>query len=231
MEQEKQDVRGQSRVRKLQQAEVPILKDLFKKFVDKVNSMDSVSKINLIYTHLANKKPDPTLSHKKKLDRVLYELEFGDKIKKANKVKKKKFKWPIKWSSIMKRSKKDKNRILILYFTQKGVIIPMLIPIWSGNIVVIRNKPYEVDPRAFWRIGKFNCMAFKEIDRRPISNLNYNEIVRRGDSTHSDEILIKTVLRAAAKGGITKPVNKKALIVIGLLALGALIFFMSKGGA
>jgi len=213
---------------KIQQAEVPILRDLFKKFVDKVTNMDSVSKVNSIYTYLVNKKPDPMLTNKKKLDRILYELEFGEKIKQANNSKKKKFNWPMKWKAIIKRSRKDKNRILILYFTQKGVIIPMLIPIWSGNIVVINNKPYEVDPRAFWRLGKYTCMAFKEIDRRPISNLNYSEIVARGDSTHSDEILIKTVLRAVAKGGISKPVNKKVLVVIGLIAVGALIYFMSK---
>ena len=228
MEQEK-NVRQKSRRVNLQEAEVPILKDLFKVFCDKVNNMDSVSKVNLIYTYLTKKKPDPTLHHKKKLDRILYELEFGDRIKQANEAKKKKFNWPAKWKSIMKKSKKDKNRILILYYTQKGLIIPMLIPIWSGNIVIINNKPYEVDPRAFWRIGKYTCMSFKEIDRRPISNLDYNEVVARGDSTHSDEILIKTVLRAAAKGGLgSKPVNKKALVVIGLIAIGALIFFMSK---
>jgi len=230
MEQEEQNVRRKSRTIN-EKAETPILEDLFAKFVGKVGNMDSMAKINLIYTYLANKKPDPILTHKKKLDRILYELEFGDKIKKANAAKKKKFKWPIKWKALMKRSKKDKNRILIFYFTQKGVIIPMLIPIWSGNIVVINNKPYEVDPRAFWRVGKFTCMAFKEIDRRPISNLNYSEIVARGDSTHSDEILIKTVLRAVAKGGIGKPVNKKAIVIIGIIALGALVFFMSQGGA
>jgi len=230
MEQE-ENVRRGTRTIKPQHAEVPILEDLFKKFVDKVGNMDSSSKVNLIYTYLTKKKPDPTLHHKKKLDRILYELEFGDKIKQANQAKKKKFSWPNKWKALMKRSKKDKNRILIFYFTQKGVIIPMLVPIWSRNIVIIKNKPYEVDPRAFWRLSKYTCMAFKEIDRRPISNLNYQEVVARGDSTHSDEILIKTVLRAAAKGGVGgKPINKKALVIIGLIAVGAIIFFMSQSG-
>ncbi len=95
-------------------------------------------------------------------------------------------------------------------------------------MVIIKSKPYEVDPRAFFMFGKTRCMIFKEIDRRPVSNLDYDEIIARGDSTHSDEFLIKASMRAFV-GGIKKPLDKKAIVVIGLIVVGAIIFFMSQG--
>ncbi len=47
-------------------------------------------------------------------------------------------------------------------------------------------------------MGKYTCQIIKGIDRRPVSNLDYAEIQKRGDSTDSDEFLIKAALQAVA---------------------------------
>lgn len=209
-------------------AQHPLMKDLFGKFYKKIRKMSSVDKINSVYTNSFNKKPKPDLKPSKMLDLILYEQEFGDKIRATKKAVKKEYKIPAKLKMLMKKSQKNKNAILIFYLTQRGDLIPMLIPIWSGNMVIIRSKPYEVDPRAFFMFGKTRCMIFKEIDRRPVSNLDYDEIKARGDSTHSDEFLIKASMRAFV-GGVKKSVDKKVIVFIGIAVIGAIIYFMSQG--
>ena len=104
---------------------------------------------------------------------------------------------------------------------------PKLYPIYSSNMIIIQNRPYQVDPRSFWRMGKYTCQIIKGIDRRPVSNLDYNEIRKRGDSTDSDEFLIKAAMQAIAGGIKKKPMDKRVMIVIGLIAAAALIYFMS----
>ena len=75
------------------------------------------------------------------------------------------------------------------------------------------------------------CQIIKGIDRRPVSNLDYDEIRKRGDSTDSDEFLIKAAMQAIVGGIKKKPLDKKVIIIIGLIAAAALIFFMTRGGA
>jgi len=208
----------------------PLMKDLFGKFYSKISKMSNVDRISQVYINTFDKKPKPDLKPSKQLALILYEQEFGKKIRDTKKDKKKKFKIPSKLKRLMKKSQKQKDKILIFYLTQRGDLLPMLIPIWSGNMVIIKSKPYEVDPRAFFMFGKTRCMIFKEIDRRPVSNLDYDEIKARGDSTHSDEFLIKASMRAFV-GGVKKAVDKKVIFIIGALALGAIIFFMSQGGS
>ena len=106
--------------------------------------------------------------------------------------------------------------------------IPKLYPIYSSNMVIIQNRPYEIDPRSFWKLGKYTCQIIKGIDRRPVSNLDYNEIKARGDSTDSDDFLIKAALQAVIGGIKKKPMDKKVIIIIGLIAAAALIYFMSQ---
>ncbi|MGC9309521.1 MAG: hypothetical protein ACP5D2_02380 [Candidatus Nanoarchaeia archaeon] len=191
----------------------------------------------MIYSYFTGHKPDPNLKADKILNRVLYEQKFGKKIEETNKLlknKKKQFKWSFKSLKNLKASKKNqnKNKVLVFYLNIKGEIQPpKLYPIYSGNMVIIKNKPYEVDPRAFWHMGKYKCMIFKEIDRRPVSNLDYDEIKRRGDATDSDEFLIKAAMKAI-QGGMKKPLNKGAIILIVIAAIVVLGFiFFSGGGA
>lgn len=205
----------------LKERERPVMRDLFKEFLDRMDNLAQIEKINLIYSNIIKKKPDRHLKLNKKLNRILYELEFGEKVKETKvllKDEKKQFKIPRRWNSMMKRSKKSRGQILVFYLNIKSEIeSPRLYPIYSGNMVIIRNKPYEVDPRAFWTWGKYKCLFIKEIDRRPVSNLDYSEIKQRGDATDSDEFLIKAAMKAMY-GGVKKPLSKAGLIALGIIA-------------
>ena len=168
----------------------------------------------------------------KKLNRILFEQKYGDKIKHTQEFmkKQKKFKFPFKWRKVIKLANKKGKQILVWYFNRKGTIEPpKLHPLYASDMIIIRNKPHEVDPRAFWRLGKNQCLCIKEIDRRPISNLDYSEIKLRGDSTDSDEFIIKAAMQAVL-GGLKKKValNKGLLIVLGIIALAVVVFFVSR---
>lgn len=144
---------------------------------------------------------------------------------------KKPFKIPFKWKSAATRAAKQRDTVAILFLNIKGEIEnPIVLPIY-GNMVLLRNKIYEVDPRAFWILRQgakmYKFLIIKEIDRRPVSNLDLDEIRRRGDATDSDEFLIKMALRAQQTQTV-KSMNKWAAILIGIVVLGVLIYFFSR---
>jgi len=211
----------------------PGIKDLAIEYLNDISKLSQAQKINLLYKDILKKKPSPNLSIDQILCRTLYNVKFGKYIEDTKKFvenKKKKFKWPFKWKRIFKKSKKNKNQILVWFLNIKGEIEPpKLYPIYSSNMVIIQNRPYQVDPRSFWRMGKYTCQIIKGIDRRPVSNLDYKEIKERGDSTDSDELLIKAALSAVATDGMKKkPIDKKVIIIGGLIAAAVLIYFMSQ---
>lgn len=208
----------------------PEILNLTKVFLKKMKTLSHVQKINLLYSNFTDKKPDPNLDITKKLNRILFEQTYGAKIKHTQKFLKgkKKFNFPFAWKNVMKKGKKEGRQILVWYLNSKGVIEPpKLYPIYSSDMIIIRNKPHQVDPRAFWDMGKFKCLLIKEIDRRPISNLDYDEIKKRGDSTDSDEFIIKAAMQAVIGGTKKKPIDKKVIIIIGVLALIAVVYFMT----
>lgn len=210
----------------------PEIKDLAKEYLREVSKISQAQKIHLVYRNLFKTKPDQTYSIDQLLNRILYRIKFGGYIKDTKDFLKKKgkFKWPIKWKRIFKSSRKKRNQILVWFLNIKGEIEqPQLHPIYSSNMVIIRNRPYQVDPRSFWRMGKYTCQLIRGIDRRPVSNLDYDEVRRRGDSTDSDEFLIKAAMQAIAGGVKKKPMDKKVLIIIGLIAAAAVIYFLSTG--
>ncbi len=129
--------------------------------------------------------------------------------------------------------KQAKEKVLFIYLNKKNEIEqPKLLPIYSGNMVIYKNSPYEMDPRAVWtmRSGRkfFKVMIYKEIDRRPVSNLDYTEIKRRGDATDSDEFLIKAALRAQQHKLTKQQVSRGVIIFAILAAVGGVIWFMTK---
>lgn len=213
----------------------PEIKDLAKEYLNEISKLSTAQKINKLFMDTYHKKPDLNLSTNQILNRLLYRNKFKKHIidtKKFVNDKKKKFKWPMKWKQVFKNSKKQKNMILVWFLNIKGEIEPpKLYPIYQSNMVIIQNRPYEVHPRSFWRMGKYTCQIIKGIDRRPVSNLDYDEIRKRGDSTESDEFLIKAALSAVA-GDFKKkkPIDKKVIIIGGLIAAAILIYFMSQGG-
>jgi hypothetical protein len=129
------------------------------------------------------------------------------------------------------------DNVLMLYLNIKGEIEPpRIVPLYSGNIIIWKHKAFEFDPRASWTIqqGKktIKCVIIREIDRRPVSNLDWDEVKKRGDSTDSDEILIKMVKKAMIEKAKTQ-FNKGVIIVIVVLVIAAIVFFLffNKGGA
>lgn len=210
----------------------PEIKDLAKEYLNDISKISQTQKIHLVYRNLIKKKPSPNLSVDQILSRILYNIKFGNYIKDTKKFLKKKkgkFKWPFKWKRIFKSSRKKHKKILVWFLNIKGEIEPpKLYPIYSSNMIITQNRPYEVDPRSFWRMGKYTCQIIKGIDRRPVSNLDLEEIRKRGDSTSSDELLIKAALQAFVSGAAKKkPIDKKVIIIIGIIIVAGLIYFMS----
>lgn len=163
------------------------------------------------------------------LEKLVEEKKNGEKKKETNKISKK-WNWPMTWKGKMNKSSgpNAREKVVVFYLNIKGEIEqPMIVPLYGGNMVIIRNKVYEVDPRAFWitKIGfkTYKILIIKEIDRRPVSNLDYSEIKSRGDATDSDEFLIKAALRAQTQQ-VAKPINKWVIIIVVLLILGVVGF-------
>lgn len=206
------------------------------KFIDSLSRFNPARKVDMLYKAIIKQDPIPGLTLDKKLNRMLYEQEIGEKARETEdflKSKKKKFKFGFKARREMKSSLKNLDQVLVFFLTITGELAgPTLYPIYSGNMVIVRSKPYELDPRAVWRFGKFRCVVIREIDRRPVSNLDWDEVKRRGDATHSDEFLIKAAMRAFAAGApAKKKFNIWILVIIGVIVIGALIFFFAKGGS
>jgi hypothetical protein len=152
-------------------------------------------------------------------------------IKRETELTKKPFKIPFKWKSAANKAGKQRDMVAILFLNIKGEIEqPIILPIY-GNMVLLRNKIYEVDPRAFWILRQgakmYKFLIVKEIDRRPVSNLDLDEIRRRGDATDSDEFLIKMALRAQ-QTQMAKPFNKWIAVIIGIAILGIVLYFLLK---
>jgi len=206
------------------------IKNLTKEFLSEMKGLSQIQKIDLIYTNLLKKKPEFSFDTSRKLDRILFEQTYGGQIKHTEEFlskKKKKFKFPAKFKGAMKKANKKGNTILVWYLNAKGIIEPPKIyPMYSSDMIIVRNKPHQIDPRAFWRMGKYQCLLIKEIDRRPVSNLDYDEIKRRGDATDSDEFIIKAAMQAMIGKPQKKPVNKTIIIVIGILVAVGLVYFL-----
>lgn len=155
-----------------------------------------------------------------------------DEMRKDTTEKQKDWKWPGKWKRVIRKSaKKAKDDLaVVLYYNKMGHIEPpKLLPVYSGNIIIYKNSAHEFDPRAVWTTlvgGKlYKVVCIKEIDRRPISNLDLDEIKKRGDSTDSDEILVKMVTKAIIEKQ-KKALNKGLAVVIILALVAAVVFFL-----
>lgn len=181
------------------------------------------------------------------------ELEEKAKIAERTEETKKKtkqFKFPIKWKRKFMQAKRKINRekMLVFFLNKKNEIEPpKFMPIFEGNMIIWRNKPYEFDPRAVWTVrgmkGNPKAYLIKEIDRRPVrnkfgkfmygdaavSNLDLDEVRRRGDSTESDEFLIKAALKAKVEQERKKKLSIVVILII-VAVIGGIIWFLMKGG-
>jgi hypothetical protein len=183
-------------------------------------------------------------------DRVLA-LEKSKKLLEREvetKEKTKEFKWPFKWVSKFKQAKRKKNddMMLVIFLNKKNELeAPKFMPIYDGNMIIYKNKPYEFDPRAVWRVkgmkGNPQAYLIKEIDRRPVmnkfgqrvyadaavSNMDLEEIRARGDSTESDEFLIKAALKAQ-QSQAKKNINIAVIAIVAIVVIGGIIWFLSS---
>lgn len=166
-----------------------------------------------------------------RLRKVEENIKYGE-MKEDTDKKQKPFKFPFKWRGPMNRStgKAATDKVLMLYLNIKQEIEPpRLVPLYSGNIIIWKHKAFEFDPRACWtvQLGKkiVKCVIIREIDRRPVSNLDWDEVKARGDSTDSDEILVKMVTKAVMEKAKTQ-INKGIIIAIVIAIIGGIAFFL-----
>ena len=143
------------------------------------------------------------------------------KLEEEKQGKKKKFKLPFKTRRLLKKEKKKPEYIVVQYLTRKYQVVWKLCRMISGNLVVINNKVHEINPKTIWRHGKQMWYVLREIDRKPVSNLDYNKVKRRRDDTEADVPLIKAVLGAVQKKSPLE--NKKGLIIGIIIAVVAAV--------
>jgi len=163
------------------------------------------------------------MSRLDKIERKQKELEE----KLTQKKKEKKFKLPFKAKRLFKQERKKADMVVIQYLTRKYQVIWILGRIIGGDTIVVNNKVHRLNPKAIWRHGKNMWYIVREIDREPVSNLDYNKVRARRQDTDADVPLIKAVLGAVQKP--TLPGGKNTWIAIGIIAVVAVILFMFMG--
>jgi len=182
----------------------------------------------------------------KKLEEEKKIVERGKKTAKETR----QFRFPFKWRRKFNQAGKKRMRemILVFFLNKKNEIEPpKFMPIFDGNMVVWKNKPYEFDPRAVWTLRgiRKNPKAYviKEIDRRPVknkfdkymyadaavSNLDLDKIRAEGDSTESDEFLIKAALKAQTTQ-MAKKAKVSIIAIIIILAVVCGVLWLILGG-
>ena len=183
-----------------------------------------------------------------KIESTQRELESLRK-QKETLLKEKEFKYPSKWARKLKATRRKQNleKILVLYLNKKGDIeVPVYLPVFDGNMVIYRNKPYEYDPRALYNVRGFKgspkVLILKESDRKPVrnrdgrvvysgaevTNQDIEDIRKRGDSTEHDEFLLKFLLRAS-QNTTAKKINVGLMVIMGIIVVGVLIWLLSSG--
>ena len=162
--------------------------------------------------------------------------------------KEKDFKYPSKWARKLKGTKRKNNsgKVLVMYLNKQGDMeVPVFLPVFDGNMIIYKNKPYEYDPRALYTVKGFKgsprTLLLKESDRKPIrnkegklvyinaevTNQEIEEIRARGDSTEHDEFLLKFLLRAS-QSATAKKINVGVMVIMGIIIVGVIIYLMSS---
>ena len=163
-----------------------------------------------------------------RMDEKIKELEQEKELK--DKEQKKKFKFLSIIKKLGKKCDKKEDFILVQYLTIKQQVDFKLCKIVGGDVVVINNKAHEIDPKAVWRHKNELWYIIREIDRKPVSNLDYDNVEKRNDGTSADVPLIKAILGAINKSNDT-PMSKNVILwIIGGLVLAA-VAFTFMGGA
>lgn len=184
--------------------------------------------------NIREEQSEPKRNLKERLEKLEEEARLKE-LKEETKKETKEWKWPWKWKSTINSAarNKEQNKILVLYLNIRGELEqPLMLP-YRDNMVIYKNKVHEFDPRAIITIRSgaktVRALLIREIDRRPVSNLDWAEVRQRGDATDSDELLIKAAASLyLAREEKKKPMNWTVLIIVGVLILGGIIFFMTR---
>jgi len=130
-----------------------------------------------------------------------------------------------------KRVDKSLDLVLVMYLSQKYQVTFKVCRVVSGNIVVIGNKAHTLNPKHIWRHKKMMWYIIREIDRKPVSNRDYNLVKKRKDDTEADAPLIKAVIGAVQKKKGIDLQGKNVWIIIIIAVIAAVVFFtFFKGG-
>jgi len=146
---------------------------------------------------------------------------------KDNKSLKYKYKDKGKIRRLEKKADKKPDHVLVMYFTQKYTIRHLLCKVLGGNIIVVDNKVHLINPRFVWRRGKSVWYCIREIDRLPISNVDYDKLIEQKRITVNDAPVIKAILGAVQKKEVSAEAKKWIIwIVIGIVVVvGAYLLF------
>jgi len=152
--------------------------------------------------------------------------------------KKKPYKMPWAKRSVMNKSKKKPDQILVFLLNLKKQIEgPILTKIYGGNFLVIRNHVYRFNPDRVFTFDKYKAVIAREFDRELVGVDDYEELMIRdftsknpgGRVNIDDPVLIKALIQARLS---EKPAagNIMTWVIVGLLALGLVVgFFMLSG--
>jgi hypothetical protein len=137
-----------------------------------------------------------------------------------------KFKKPSKMNKLEKKSDKKPGHVLVEYLTQKYTVRKMLVRIVAGNIIVVDNKVHILHPREMWKDGKYMWYKIREIDRLPISNRDYDKLIKQGRITVNDAVVIKAILGAIQKKEMLTEAKKWIGWAIAGVAIVGVIYFV-----
>lgn len=151
---------------------------------------------------------------------------------KNNPKKKKVFKWGFKAKqNINKFGKKvTQNQILCDYLNKQGIWEgPMYLPIVGGNLIPYKNKGHEYFPNevTYRKMGTkvVPIYVMREIDRKPVSNTDWNAVRDRKDDTDEDELLLKMLLMAGIDK--SKKVEAKGILwILGILVAVGIVAYV-----
>jgi hypothetical protein len=174
------------------------------------------------------------MSIRDEMNKMREDLKY-QKYKEDTQKKKKEWAVPTKWKSVYNKStkKSNENKVLVQYLTSRGTELPpMLLPLYSGNLIIYKDKVHEFDPRALYnlRVGNkmYKKLIIREMDRKPVANLDWSDVKARGDTTRNDEILLK-MLRLAMIEKVKKQASAWMWYALGgLVALGV-GYYLLKG--
>ena len=167
-----------------------------------------------------------------KMDYLIDKLT-KDEMEKDTKEKKKDWKFPFKWKRTMNKSLKNSasEMVLCFFINKKGELDqPVLLPIYNGNTLIHKYTIHEIDPRDIITLHQkkrsYKLLIYNITNRQAVSNRNYGDIRKNGESTI--EVFIKAMLTAKASQITKQKIGKGALIIGGLVIAGIVIWFFSR---